>query len=219
MLVRAHLRRRKRTRCFQLPAAIATAMTVVLLILLAFVFFYRSATHSPTANAVTVFERPTVGTPELRRNYPVSALRELAYLETNPYLRDMPVSGQVDPASLLEVATSEGRSDMLGGPPLQPDTLSIFSSSSIALLIWPDEPVSGGNDTPGWVGPGNGGGGMGIPGRTGAGNSGTGGAGALGPAGAGNNGTGSRGSPGPAGAGNNGTGSNGAPGLVRAGNN
>jgi hypothetical protein len=210
--VKTNLRRRKRTRCFQLPAAIATAMTVVLVILLALIFFYRSATHSLTPNWASFSDTPKVGTPlGMRRGHPASVLPERAYVETNPDVRDVAVSGQVDPGQLLEVATS-------GDLPLQPDTQSSFSGSTIALLIWPDEPVSGGNGTPGWIGPGSAGGGIGVPGRTGAGNSGTGGAGSGSSGGAGNGGTGGTGAPGPAGAGNGGTGSTGAPGPAGAGN-
>jgi hypothetical protein len=209
--VKTHLRRRKRT-CFQLPAAIATAMTMVLAILLVLVFFYRSATHSLTTNWARFSDTPKVSAPPgLGRDHPVSVLPEGAYVGTNPDVRDMAVSGQV-PGQLLEVATPEE-------PPLQPDIQSSFSGSTIALLIWPDEPVSGGNDALAWIGPVSGGGGMGVPGRTGAGNSGAGSAGSGGSAGANNGGKGSTGATGSAGAGDNGAGSTGTTGSASAGDN
>jgi hypothetical protein len=189
-------------------------MTMVLVILVALVFFYRSATHSLTAKWASFSDTPKVGTPRLGRDHPVSVLPEPAYVETNPDVLDMAVSGQV-PDQLLEVATPEA-------PPLQPDMQSSFSGSTIALLIWPDEPVSGSNDAPGWIGPGNGGGGMGVPGRTGAGNGGAGSTGSGGSAGANNGGTGSTDATGSASVGNNGTGgtgSTGTPGSAGAGDN
>jgi hypothetical protein len=126
----------------QLPAAIATATTIVLVILLAFVFFYRSATHSFTANWASASDTPKVGTPPgLGRDHPVSVLPERAFVETNPDVLDMPVSGQFQANSWKSPRREE--------PPLQPDMQSSFSGSTIALLIWPDEPVSGGSDTPG----------------------------------------------------------------------
>jgi hypothetical protein len=187
-------------------------MTMVLVILLVLVFFYRSATHSLTTNWASFSDTPKVSAPPgLGRDHPVSVLPEGAYVGTNPDVRDMAVSGQV-PGQLLEVATPEE-------PPLQPDIQSSFSGSTIALLIWPDEPVSGGNDALAWIGPVSGGGGMGVPGRTGAGNSGAGSAGSGGSAGANNGGKGSTGATGSAGAGDNGAGSTGTTGSASAGDN
>ena len=101
---------------------------------LAIVFFYCSATLSPTANRASFSDTPTVGKPSgWRPDYPVPDVLKQAYMETNPdaYLRDLPVSGQVNLGPLLEVATAEGRNSTPGGP-LQPDTLS-----NIALFTWP----------------------------------------------------------------------------------
>ena len=210
--MKVHLRRHKGKRCFQLAATTAVA---VLLASLAIVFFYCSATLSPTANRASFSDTPTVGKPSgWRPDYPVPDVLKQAYMETNPdaYLRDLPVSGQVNLGPLLEVATAEGRNSTPGGP-LQPDTLS-----NIALFTWPDEPVTRGKPTPGWVGPGYGGASMVAPGRTGASNNGAGGGGTGGGTGAGNSGTGSTGSPAPAGAGNGGTGTTGSPGPTGAGN-
>jgi hypothetical protein len=214
-----HVRRQKGTRGFHLPDGIAiTAVSAVLLILLALVFSFQWATNSPTANWASFSDTPKVGTGP---DQPVSVLLKRAHVETNPeaYLRDMPVSGQVDPGPFLEVVTPKGRSDTPGGTlPLQPDTLATLSGSSVALLLWPDDPVTGGNDSPRWVGPSNGGGGIGAWARTGASNGG--GAGSAGSASTGNSGTGRAGSTGsPAGASNNGTSSTGPPPPAGASNN